>query len=273
MTARDGWTSPNTISCRGGGHPHMKRRVLLLGIALLSVARPTLGAEQRRITILHSGYPNRTPVDRLYGALRSLGHDDRTSIMLLLGGEGDTDRLKQLVQQVAEQRPDVTIALTSPAARALKEAGIKSPVVFAFVPDPVEQGIVNSLARPGGNFTGISYSGLALGGKRLDLLIEAVPGIRQIAVLWSRNFFESAGLVDEIHTAARSRGVSIFSRELNGVADLAPAFAEAEGSGATGLIFITDNVMFGRRKEIADLAIAHHLPSMHSFGPEVADGG
>ena len=251
----------------------MRRRVLLLGIALLSVARSTLGAEQRRITILHSGYPNRTPIDHLYAALRSLGYDDRKAFIQLLGGEGDADRLKEFVEQIADQKPDVTIALTSPAVRALKEAGIKSPVVFGFVPDPVEQGIVTSLARPGGNFTGITYSGKALGGKRLDLLLEAVPDIQHIAVIWSRTFFESTGLVDEIQTAARSRGVSVFSRELKGLADLAPAFAEAETSGATGLIFITDNLMFGHRQEIAELAIAHHLPSMHSFGPEVADGG
>jgi putative ABC transport system substrate-binding protein len=199
--------------------------------------------------------------------------DDRTASIELLGGEGDPEHLGRLVARIADEKPDVTIALTSPAVRALKEAGVATPVVFAFVPDPVGQGIVSSLAHPGGNFTGITYSDTMLGGKRLDILLDAVPDTRRVAIIWSRGLFESSAIVDAIRLAAQARGVAIFSRELEGAQDLAPAFAEAEASGAQALVVVADNVMFGRRKEIAELALAHHLPSMHSFRPEVEDGG
>jgi putative ABC transport system substrate-binding protein len=167
----------------------------------------------------------------------------------------------------------VIIALTSPAVLALKQAGVVMPVVFAFVTDPVGLGIVASLARPGGNFTGITYSEATLGGKRLELLLDAVPGTRRVAVIWSRSFSENSAIFNAIRQAAQARGVEVFSKEMEGAQDLAPAFEYAKGSGAQALVFITDNLMFGRRKEIAALALSHHLPSIHSFAPEVEDGG
>jgi putative tryptophan/tyrosine transport system substrate-binding protein len=252
----------------------MRRRSILIGLVVAPLVRPARAAEQRRISILHSGFPNRTPIARLYAALRELGYEDqRTASIDLLGGEGDLDRLKKLVKQIAEGKPDVTIALTSPAVRALKAAGVTTPVVFAFVPDPVGQGLVASLVHPGGNFTGITYSDPTLGGKRLDLLLDALPGMQRVAVIWGRGLSEAGAIVDAIRLAAQARGVAVFSRELAGVEDLVPAFAEAGASGAQALVVISDNVMFGHRKEIAELALSHHLPSMHSFSPEVEDGG
>src|SRR5262245_34885301 len=88
--------------------------------------------------------------------------DGRTAAIELLGGEGDPDRLNTLVSKLAAQNPDVIIALTDPAALALKKAKVASPVVFAFVSDPVGLGIVKSLARPDGNFTGLTYGDAAL---------------------------------------------------------------------------------------------------------------
>jgi ABC-type uncharacterized transport system substrate-binding protein len=180
---------------------------------------------------------------------------------------------KPLVSGLVSRKPDVTIALTSPAVVALKKAGVITPVVFAFVTDPVGLGIVASLANPGGNFTGITYSEATLGGKRLDLLLDALPGTRRVAVMWSRSFPGHAAIFDEIRQAAQTRGVEVFSRELEGAQDLVPAFDYVKDAGAQALIFNADNLMFGRRKEIAGLALARRLPSIHSFSPEVEDGG
>jgi putative tryptophan/tyrosine transport system substrate-binding protein len=228
----------------------------------------------RRISILHSGFPLRTRVRLLIEALRTLGYDDgKTATIELLGGEGDAVRLKTLAATLAAQKPEVIIALTSPAVRALKDAGVETPVVFAFVSDPVALGIVKSLAHPGANITGITYSQAALGGKRLDLLLEALPGTRNVAVIWSHSLSENATIVETTRQAAKARGVELFLRDLEGATDLAPAFDEAKNSGATALVFVTDNLLFGRRKEIAELALARHLPSMHSFSDEVEDGG
>jgi putative tryptophan/tyrosine transport system substrate-binding protein len=251
----------------------MKRRDLIAGLLLTPFAMPAFAAV-KQISILHSGFPNRTPVHVLLEALRRLGYENgNTAVIEVLGAEGDAKRLDALVADLAARKPDVIIALTSPAVLALKQAGVVMPVVFAFVTDPVGLRIVASLARPGGNFTGITYSEATLGGKRLELLLDAVPGTRRVAVIWSRSFSENAAIFNAIRQAAQARGVEVLSKEMEGAQDLAPAFEYAEASGAQALVFITDNLMFGRRKEIAALALSHHLPSIHSFAPEVEDGG
>jgi putative tryptophan/tyrosine transport system substrate-binding protein len=254
---------------------NMRRRqfISLCGVAL---AWPTAARAQqpRRIGILHSGFPDRTPIHVLFAALRTLGYEDgRTAAIELLGGEGDPDRLNTLVAKLAAQRPDVIIALTPPAVLALKQAGVTTPVVFAFVSDPVGLGIVTSLAHPGANFTGLSFSDAVLGGKRLELLMDALPNLKRVAVIWGRSFAGNSAIFDVIREAARARSVEIFSRELRGSDDLSPAFDDAKASGAQAVIFMTDNVMFGRRREVAALALARHLPSIHSFVPEAEDGG
>ncbi len=239
----------------------------------MPLARPALAAVQQ-ISILHSGFPNRTPIHVLIEALRALGYEDgKTAKIEVLGGEGDAKRLATLVDGLASKKPDVIIAITSPAALALKRTGIVTPVVFAFVTDPIGLGIIKSLAQPGGNFTGVTYSEAVMGGKRLELLLDALPGTQHVAVIWSRAFLENVAILQAIRQVAQARGVEVISRELAGAEDLAPAFDDVKASGAQALIFITDNLMFGRRKEIAALALSHHLPSIHSFPPEVKDGG
>jgi putative ABC transport system substrate-binding protein len=254
----------------------MRRRelVALLGGAAAIAPFAAHSQARHRISILHSGFPNRTPIHRLYEALRALGHEHgRTAAIELLGGEGDADRLATLVAKLAADRPDVIIALTDPAVLGLKRAKVPTPVVFAFVTDPIGLGVVDSLAHPGGNFTGVTYSDLRLGGKRLELLVDAVPGTARVAVLWTRQLASSPALVTAIEAAARARGVGIVAREIKGADDLAAAFRDARASGAQAAVVMSDNMMFGRRKEIAALALTHHLPTIHSFSPEAEDGG
>jgi putative tryptophan/tyrosine transport system substrate-binding protein len=254
----------------------MRRRefiAVLGGVAATWLVPCALAEERPRISILHSGFPNRTPIHLLFEALRALGYEHgRTATIDLFGAEGDSGRLIALVDKLTAQKPNVIIAITSPAARALKQAGVTTPVVFAFVSDPVGLGIVENLARPGANFTGVSYSDAVLGGKRLEFLIDALPGTKRVAVLWG-NFPENIPLVENVARSASTRGIEIISRELRGAEDLAPAFEDAARAGAQSVIFLTDNTMFGRRKEIAELALAHRLPSIHSFPAEAQDGG
>ena len=145
--------------------------------------------------------------------------------------------------------------------------------MFAFVPDPVGLGVVESLAYPGGNFTGVTYSESTLGGKRLELLLEAVVGATRIAVLWNPSFPGHADALESIRTSASKRGIEIFSRELKGMKDLESAFEDAVRAKARAAVFMADNVMFGNRKLVAELALKHSLPTIHSFPPEVQDGG
>ena len=233
----------------------MRRRDLLtlvLGAAATGPLARSAGAqEQPRISMLHSGFPELTPINLLFDALRTLGYEnDRTARIDLLGAEGDSKRLDALIARLSAERPDVIIALTSPAALGLKRAGVTTPVVFLFVSDPV-----------------------ALGGKRLELLGDALPGMKRVAVIWSRSFTENAALVEAVRASASVRRIEVFLRELAGPEDLPRAFQDARLNGAQAVVFITDNLLFAYRKEVAEQALANRLPSMHSYPPEVRDGG
>ena len=252
----------------------MRRRDLIAWLLAAPLATRASAQDRPRISILHSGFPSRTPIHRLFEALRALGYEnDHSATIDLLGAEGDTDQLNVFVAQLAVKKPDVIIALTSPAVLALKQAGLTTPVVFLFVPDPVGLGIVEGLAHPGANFTGVTYSEAVLGGKRLELLVDALPGTTRVAVLWSPSFAENVAILESIRGSASTRGIEVFSRELRGAQDLALAFDDATRAGVQAVVFMTDNALFAHRKEVAELTLAHRLPSIHSFPPEVQDGG
>src|SRR5215212_3686817 len=151
---------PTTCTPRQRGD-RMRRRVFIAGLLAGLAMTAVRAGERPRIAVLHSGYPERTPIHLLFEALQNLGHESgRTAMIELLGGDGNAD-------------------------------GLKAPVVFAFVPDPVGLGIVESYAHPGGGFTGVTYSEAALGGKRLKLLLDALPPTQRVAFLWSRQLSES----------------------------------------------------------------------------------
>jgi putative ABC transport system substrate-binding protein len=252
----------------------MRRREVIASLLSGAIATAARAQTGPHISILHSGFPHRTPIHLLLEALASLGYENgRTAQIEVLGGEGNIDRLNAHVAHLAAQRPQVIIAITAPAVAALKQAGLPIQIVFAFVPDPVGLGLVESLARPAGNFTGTTYGEADLGGKRLEFLVDALPATKRVAVLWGGGFPQNLALLESARRFASARAIEIFAREVRGVGDLAPAFGDAAQAGAEAVIFLTDNLMFGHRKEVAELALGHRLPSMHSFGAEVQDGG
>src|SRR5215217_3418739 len=213
----------------------MRRRDFLIGAAM-ALPLAAEAQQRQRISILHSGYPRRTAIKLLFDALGKLGYEEGR--IDLLGGEGDPSRLKALVDQLALQKPDVIIAITSPAAVALKDAKLNIPVVFAFVPDPVGLGIVESIARPGGNFTGVTYSEAGVGGKRLELLLEAVVGTTRIGVFLNPSFPGHSAALESIRALASIRGVEVFSRELKALEDLEPAFDDVKRANAQAAVFM-----------------------------------
>jgi putative ABC transport system substrate-binding protein len=238
------------------------------------LAQAAAAQGKARIAILHSGFPNRTPIDQLYAALRDFGHEHgRTAEIELLGAQGDADRLGTYVAKLVRERPQLIIAVTSPAALALQRAKVTTPVVFLFVSDPIRLGLVASLPRPGGNYTGVTFSDAFLGAKRLELLNDAVPGIRKVAVLWSPQFEENAALVESVKTAGDKLGIEIATVEIGGPARLPAAFDEAVAARAQAGIFLTENALFDHRRTIADLALTRRLPTIHTYPPEVHDGG
>ena len=252
----------------------MRRRELFAALIFQCLAPRVRAQVRARIAILHSGFPRRTPIDQLYAALSELGHQDgRTVDIELLGAEGDPDRLTSFVKKLDQERPRVIVAVTSPAALALQRATVATPVIFLFVSDPVRLGLVQSLPRPGGNYTGVTFSDALLGAKRLELLADAVPGIRTVAVLWSPQFEENATLVESIQNAGKRLGIEVATIEIGGPARLPAAFDEAVAARAQAAVFVTENALFDHRRTIADLALARRLPTIHTYPPEVHDGG
>lgn len=258
----------------------MRRRAVLEIVAAaawtfsISRARLAWAAEPRKITILHSRFPNRTPIHLLIEALAKFGYENnRTAKIDLLGGEGDPNRLNGLVARIGAQRRDMIIAITSPAAVALKSAKLSIPLVFAFVPDPVGLGIVESIARPGGDFTGVTCSEAGVGGKRLELLLDAIPGITGIGVFLNPSFPGHSAALETIRALGSIGGVEVFPRGLKALEDLEPAFDDVRRANAQAVVFMSDNVMFGSRKQVAELALKQQLPTMHCVPPEVRDGG
>src|SRR5215208_2922896 len=250
----------------------MRRRDLLGGA--LFWASTAVAQQRSRIAILHSGFPHRTPIEQLYAALRDLGHEHgRTAEIELLGAESDPGRLTSFVAKLVQEHPQVIIAVTSPAALALKRANVTTPVVFLFVSDPIRLGLIESLARPGGNYTGVTFSDGFLGAKRLELLADTVPGIRTVAVLWSPQFEENAALVESIRNAGQRLAIGVATIEIGGPARLPAAFDEAVTARAQAVIFLTENALFDHWRTIAELALARRLPTIHTYPPEVRDGG
>lgn len=145
--------------------------------------------------------------------------------------------------------------------------------MFAFVPDPVGLGIVESLAHPGGNFTGVPHSESALDGKRFELLLDAVKGTTKIAVFLNPSFLGHTDALESIRNSASTRGVEVVSRALKGVDELELAFDDVKRANAQAAVFMADNVMFGNRKLVAEIALKLRLPTTHSFSREVRDGG
>jgi putative ABC transport system substrate-binding protein len=250
----------------------MRRRDLLGALVLAPLAA---AAQERRprIVVLHSGFANRAPLHLLVEQLRRAGYEHgRDASIRIEGAEGDPARLAALVGGIVADPPDVTVAITPPAASALKAAGLASPVVFMVVNDPVSLGLVQSLTRPGGNFTGLASPDAVVAGKRVELLIDAVPGLHRVGILWNGSFFGGTSILQAGREAAAARGLDVVVREYASVDDLPASFAAVKAAGAEAVVFQPDNATFGRRKEIAALALKHRLPSVHSFAPEVEDG-
>ena len=264
-----------------GGMAKITIIVLLLGIALASVC---FAEAQQPTKIPRIGYVSGTGnpsdpgpyVEALRQGLRDLGHFDGKNILIeYRGAEGKVDRIPSLVAELVQLNVDVLVVVTLSSIRAAKQTTKTIPIVMV-TGDPVASGIVDSLARPGGNITGLATLSRDLSGKRLELLTEAVPRLSRVGVLWNAD--EQTGsrgvYFKEYETAARALKIELQSLEVRGPnPDLQGAFQTAAKGRAGGLITITSAPLFLQRKRIADLAIKNRLPSMYQGSAWVEAGG
>jgi putative tryptophan/tyrosine transport system substrate-binding protein len=189
------------------------------------------------------------------------------------GGQGgNADRLPTLAAELAKLKVDAIVTQGTQATEAARRAATTIPIVFAVAGDPVGTGLVASLARPGGNVTGLTDIAPEIAGKRLELLRAAVPGITRIAVLWNSANPSAAPQMKDTSAGARSFGLSVRSLELGDVSQLEGAFATAVQDQARAVIVLSDGALYGRRVRIAELAVKHRL-SCVAWTPEFAESG
>jgi putative tryptophan/tyrosine transport system substrate-binding protein len=175
---------------------------------------------------------------------------------------------------VIRLRVYVLVVSAGPGALAAKKATTTIPIVFIGVSDPVELGIVASLARPGGNITGTSLAlSEGFAGKYVELLVEAVPKVSPIAVLWNSTNSAAATSVKEVQVAARAVQVRPDLVDVRNSAERDRAFAAIAASGARGLIVTGDQLFFSNRAELVEFANTRRLPGIYFFREFAHDGG
>ena len=203
--------------------------------------------------------------------LRELGWVDGRNVAIeARWAEGRSERFAEIAAEFVRLKVDVILTHNTPPVLAAKEA-TSVPIVFASAGDPVGTGVVASLARPGGNVTGLSAGSTDVVGKRLELLREVMPGLRRLAILAS----DSPHLVQEIgevQRAARTLALEVATFEIRRIEDIAPAFETLKG-GADALYVISDPVTVSNRVRINTLALGARLPTMHSVREPVEAGG
>jgi putative ABC transport system substrate-binding protein len=189
--------------------------------------------------------------------------------------DGSADRLRELTAELVRRKPDIIVVLSTTAARPVKLATGTIPIVAIGMADPVADGLVATLARPGGNVTGTSFLGPELIAKRLQLLREVVPGLSRVAALWHPNAYSErtmAGVLNEIEVAARTLGLQLQLVPAFGPGDIAGAFSAMARERADALIVMPSPMLFGEYGRIASIAANGSLPAMGA-AREFADAG
>jgi len=212
-------------------------------------------------------------VEALRRGFRELGYAEGQNLAFeFRWADGNANRLPQLAAELAKLKVDTIVTQGTQATDAARRAVTTIPIVFAVAGDPVGTGLVTSLARPGGNVTGLTDIAPDIVGKRLELVREAVPGISRVAVLWNPANSTAAPQMKDTDTAARSVGMSVRSLELTDIRRLESAFTAAVQGHAQALIVLSDGAFYGQRVQIAQLAAKHRLPCV-AWTPEFAASG
>lgn len=215
-------------------------------------------------------------VEALRRGLRDLGYvEGKNFVIEYRGAEGKGEPIPSLVNELVQLKVDVLVVPPILSAiRAAKQATKTIPIVMITNADPVAAGLINSLARPGGNITGLATLSRELSGKRLELVKEVVPRISRVAVLRDADSEGAAMSIKEYEVVALSLKIPVQSLEVRGPnPDLEGAFQSAVKGRASALITITTSPLFRRQKQIADLAAKSRLPSMFEGSTWVESGG
>jgi putative ABC transport system substrate-binding protein len=261
--------------------PTSDLRLLISGLAvlLLVLSVPAEAQQSGKIprigyltAVSVSGFASRT--DAFRKGLRELGYIEGKSIVIdYRYGDGKTDRLNQLADELVRLKVDVIVTGGAPATIAAKDATRTIPIVMGSDADPVGSGIVTSLARPGGNITGFSTLATEIGGKRLELLKEIVPRLSHVAVFGTSTYPGNAQALKETEVAAGAFGVTLQYRDVLDPKEIDAAFQEATKARVGAVLVLASSVLLSQRARITDLVIKNGVPAIYPNGEYVEDGG
>jgi putative ABC transport system substrate-binding protein len=206
--------------------------------------------------------------------LRQLGYVERKNIVIeWRSAENNQDLLPALAAELVHLKVDLIVTAGSPVTRAAKEATSTIPIVMALDPDPVGNGFVASLARPGGNVTGVSALSPDLSGKQLEILKEIVPKLSRVAVLGSSNRPGNAQILKEAELAAETMSIRLQYLDVLNSKDIDSAFRGARKEHAQAVLVLTGPQLNSRRRQITDLAAKNHLPAIYEREEFINEGG
>jgi putative tryptophan/tyrosine transport system substrate-binding protein len=206
--------------------------------------------------------------------LRELGYVEGKNIVVEWRSlEGKADRLPDLAAELVHLKVDVIVTAGPQATHATKEATVTNPVVMTFDSDPVGSGFVASLARPGGNITGLSTLASEISGKQLELLKEIVPRLSRVAVLGSSTTPGNAQSLKETELAARAMKVELQYLDIRDPKDIEAAFRAASKAHADTVLVLPSPVFTSQRKQIVELAVKSRLPAIYRRSDFVEAGG
>ena len=218
-----------------------------------------------------------TTINAFTLALRELGYTEGLNIAFERKfADGDTNKLNGLARELVDRRVDAIVAFATPAARAAKQATSSIPIVAIAMADPVEDDLVSSLARPGGNVTGTAFLGPELVSRRLQLLKEIVPALSRVVVLWHPRAYGErtmAGMLKEIESAAQSLKIKLQLVPASSPDDLSGAFAAMATERPEGVIVFPSPMLFSQYSRIVAFAANNHVPAMYAAREGVELGG
>jgi putative tryptophan/tyrosine transport system substrate-binding protein len=257
-------------------------RVALLAVVTLLAAQLASEAQQLqkipRLCFLSFGpdtLQSQSPrFDAFFDSLRDLGYVNGKTIAIdYLSADGDGERFPALAAECVRLNADIIVVSTTPAARAAKTVTRTIPILMIALGDPVGTGLVDGLARPGGNVTGTSLMVPELAAKRLGLLKEAVPGLTRVLVLSYLADPIAPLQVTALKEAARSLGVTLQLQDIRSGDDLAAAFEAGVKARVEGLITTAESLFIVHRAQVSELAARNKLPAIYPYSIQVTDGG
>jgi putative ABC transport system substrate-binding protein len=272
----------------------MKRREFIALLSGAAAAWPLGASAQQAAKVPRIGYltaslaANPHLLEAFRHGLRDLGYvEGRNVVIEYRDAEGKYDRLPALAADLVALKVDVIVVTGTPHALAAKQATSTIPIVVAIAADPVQSGLVTSLARPGaGNVTGLSLLAPELVGKSLELLKQAVPEFSRAAALWHPGDYGERTEKDMLRAAdaaARALGVRLQVVETRGPEDFDRAFSDMTRARAGALTVLASNMLLNERRRLVDLAAKNRLPAMYplrefvdagglmAYGPDLAD--